>query len=183
MTLITEQLSDENFPQVATFVCNEEVVTEYLTDSESALNHQKHNSVVTQLYCDERGALVGFSSLQVSSMRVDKSMIHHLRWNESLPKLKTHFPVLHLLFLGVDKKYENQGYGTTIMLEIIALAYKLVEEIGCNFIFVEAIKSPKTLAFYKKFGFFAIDDEDDDLTTLRMAFKIERLPIRQSSSI
>ncbi|WP_037290062.1 GNAT family N-acetyltransferase [Saccharibacillus sacchari] len=183
MTLITEQLSDENFPQVATFICDEEVVTEYLTDPEAALNHQKHNSVITQLYCDERGALVGFSSLQVSSMNVDKSMINQLHWDESLPKLKTHFPVVHLLFLGVDKNHVDQGHGTTIMLEIIALAYRLVEEIGCNFIFVEAIKSAKTLAFYKKFGFFAIDDDDDDLTTLRMAFKIERLPFKESSSL
>ncbi|MDO3408640.1 GNAT family N-acetyltransferase [Saccharibacillus sp. CPCC 101409] len=173
MTLSFDYLSEETYWETENFDCGEETVNEFLKDRDEALEYQKHNSAITRLYYDSENNMIGFYTVQVSLLDIDRQSIKNLDWNKKLPRLKSSFPVIHVLYFGVDSRHARKGYGRQMMRDIFDMAFELVRNMGCNFIFAEAIKSENTLKFYTELDFREIDEDDSTLSTTRMVFKID----------
>ncbi len=75
---------------------------------------------------------------------------------KSKKRLPRHpLPVLRLARLAVDEQARGQGVGGALMLATFAVARQMADNLGCIGILVDA--KPEAVAFYRRFGFEAVD--------------------------
>lgn len=64
-------------------------------------------------------------------------------------------PVLRVARLAVDESVRGMGFGGTLLRFCIELAEKMMEELGCVGVLVDA--KSDAVAFYRRYGFMALD--------------------------
>jgi GNAT superfamily N-acetyltransferase len=163
-------ISEDYLDRINAFDCSDKPVVEYfLKDEEEALLFHKHNYVNTTLYFLGE-ELVGYYSLQASKLKINGSLIYNNDWQENLP-IRAEYPIIDIVYLGVDKRYRRKGIGRIMMRDIFDITYKFAEEIGCNFLYVEALPGEDSTGLYTNLGFVEIDT-DESRDTKKMVFKI-----------
>lgn len=76
------------------------------------------------------------------------------------------------MYLGVDTKYKRQGFAAEMLDDLFTIAYELIENTGCNFIYLDC-NSELGHILYEDRGFRTID-YDEEIKMWKMVFKIER---------
>ena len=66
-------------------------------------------------------------------------------------------PIARLGRLAIDKRFQRQGLGESLLMEAIRLAVVAAESIGVAGIFVDAKEGVGP--FYEKYGFTACEDD------------------------
>lgn len=150
------------------FDCSDEPSVEQFL-KEKALYLQSLGSAVTHLYFDEYQNLIGYFTLYNGEVVVGKEKRRKENWK--LPKgRQNRFPAIYIHYLGVDRRFRKLGYGACLLVEAIINCLVVSRLSGCNFIVLEAL--PKSVGFYKRFGFTRLATNGDIIT---MALKIDEL--------
>jgi GNAT superfamily N-acetyltransferase len=168
VNLNDEVLSPIHIPIIEKFQCEKEKgVEEFL--KEHALRLQQYNMAMTRLFFNENRELVGYFTLFNDTVpKIGKAKIEKERW--SLPNSKF-FPAIRLHYFGVDDRYQKQGIGHTMLMEVFDICYEISKYTGCTFISVEALLS--AVEFYKHYDFKIIGRPSKDY--YNMVFKLEEL--------
>jgi GNAT superfamily N-acetyltransferase len=119
---------------------------------EKALKYHKMQSAITRLYFDEGQNLIGFLTLHNDVVTISNRKLKKYSWDipftGDLPAIKLHY-------IGVDQRFQKQGYGEYLLAEAISICNEVATYSGCNFITVEAIHG--TEPFYVKYGFSSLN--------------------------
>lgn len=132
----------------SSFSCGE-IELDYFFQKYAGQNQFKHFIGTTYVATDNK-EIFGFITVSVGHITTDE-----------LPKtLQKKFPnyplpILHILRVGVDKKYQNQGIGKELIFSAFKLAIEQKNILGCIGVVVDAKKS--AIKFYQKLGFVEID--------------------------
>ena len=113
----------------------------------SALNDQNTGHAVTHIIIDKiANRIIGFISLRASSI---------ISYDESSQMVGK--PSIEIYMLAVDKDYERQGVGTSLIDHAISEAYDLHNNhIGVKCITLAA--DSQAIGFYEEMGFSHLDD-------------------------
>lgn len=126
------------------FDCGEQPLNEYIWLQ--AVDQQAEGAAIVYLAWFD-AQIVGFSSLNMSSIQVGDVAEQHRPRRTPYP----HFPALMIGRLATDSKCFRQGIGTLLCQHAISTAFRLREDVGCQFIIVNA--KEKSVEFYQKCGF------------------------------
>lgn len=79
------------------------------------------------------------------------------------------FTSLHVVYVAIDKRYQNNGLGTHVLEHIVQTAKELCEKIPIMFITLEALKEKQS--WYAKRGFLPVNlsvlkDEEQAISNL-----------------
>jgi len=127
-------------------------------------SHQEKKCKVYVAVWDD--VVIGYSSL---AMTFPSEPI------ESLVNTTDHQPQMVLIGkLYILPVYRSRGIGRVMMDFTLDLALKIDEMLGCVGLIVDASNNPKTVKFYKRFGFEIINETT---RTTKMFFKLSSEPI------
>jgi len=113
-------------------------------------NQFRHHIGTTYVAIDPTGAIAGFAT--VSASELSPAAMPATR-RKHLPRYPV--PALRLARLAVDEGYQGQGVGSQLLLAVLVLASRMVDDVGCVGVVVDA--KPDAVAFYEKLGFVRLD--------------------------
>ena len=114
-----------------------------------ALNEQNQLLNTTHLLINDRNELVGFVSLCNDSLYLAE---------DSRNKFKTIYasvPAIKIARLGINSKYQGQGYGEQLLKYSLYKSIKMCDISGVSFITLDCYKHRES--YYEKFGFSKTD--------------------------
>lgn len=120
------------------FDCSDEISVEVFL-KEKALKLHYLRSAVTRLYFDENRNLVGYFTLYNDHVHVFSSQRTRHSWN--LPSEIDLFPAVKIHYLGIDRRFRNQGYGRFLLTEAIYLIERIANTSGCMKIKLSHVRS------------------------------------------
>ncbi|MDX9698769.1 MAG: GNAT family N-acetyltransferase [Rhodocyclaceae bacterium] len=128
------------------FDCGTPALNQYL--AQQAAQHEARN--VTRTTCAEiGGTLAGYYALTNATVDVralSPAVIKKYR-------LPTHLlPVIRLARLAVDRRFQGQGLGQTLLIDAMSKVMRAAELSGCIGLVVDA-KDNRAAGFYEGFGF------------------------------
>ncbi|ADY20376.1 GNAT family N-acetyltransferase [Bacillus paranthracis] len=174
VSLKSEVLSDSHFKVIENFSCSkEQEVEDFL--KKDAYNYSIRNMAITRLFFDEHQNLIGYFTVFNDHVEVCRSKRESA--NLIAPKGERNFPAIRLHYLGVDDKYQKQGYGEEILFHLFAHCYEISRMTGCTLITVQALRS--SVGFYKKNAFIVWKNEAK--AYLDMFFLIKDLEVEDES--
>lgn len=77
-------------------------------------------------------------------------------------RLPRHIPAVLLGRLAVDREFQGQGYGGSLLVEAIRRVAATSSQIGIAGLFVDA-KDAQAISFYQKYGFTALASDEQRL--------------------
>ena len=110
--------------------------------------------------------IVGFLSLSMSSIEVSNIGTNQ----RPLHTPYRYYPSLMIGRLGTDTRFQRRGVGRTLCLYAIATAARLRDEVGCQFVILNAKRD--SIHFYKRCGFKLADNQPPGRREPFMYFKI-----------
>jgi GNAT superfamily N-acetyltransferase len=113
-------------------------------------DHNKYKHIVTcACFADDTARLVGFYALStvVEPSATLPHGVHSPFYGDG-----GHYPALHLVYLAVDKPFQNQKIGTAMMARVILEFAAIGETIGIPVMTLTPI-SEKVASFYRDLGF------------------------------
>ena len=116
-----------------------------------ALSEQELYLNTTHLLINNENELVGFVSLCNDSLKLAE---------DSRNKFQTIYfsvPAIKIARLGIDSKYQGQGYGEKLLKYSLYQAVKNLKYSGTAFITLDCYKHRKS--YYEKFGFTETDEQ------------------------
>lgn len=113
-------------------------------------NQFKHQ-IGTTYVAVEAGVVLGFVTVSASQIECKKLPVSRLR---KLPRYP--LPVLRLARLAVDESRQGSGLGLALLKAVFGLAHQMADGFGCVGVLVDA--KPKAVPFYRRYGFFVIDE-------------------------
>ena len=119
----------------------------------------------------ERGKILGFMTVAVSSIEVDRLPAV---LKKALPRYP--IPVLRLARLAVGADAQGKGIGKRLMRALFVMAVELREKIGCFGVVVDAKRD--AVSFYSSLGFEALDVVEGQIEE-KPTPKVMFLPIRE----
>lgn len=125
------------------FDCGIKALNNYL----QRVANQDQKRGLTRVYVlTENRDIIGFYSISAHSVSTEElpDTITVCRYKEA--------PFLLLGRLAVDKRYQRQGYGDSLIYHAFKTSAKIAEKIGILGIIVDA-KDEAIVDFYEKFGF------------------------------
>ncbi|USS88070.1 GNAT family N-acetyltransferase [Fructilactobacillus hinvesii] len=166
------------------FNCGNQAINQFLINDASESDKQFQS--VTQVFFEkDTGEVIGFCStvidiLSITYMNDIKYFVSdYIESVQNGLSENLNVPVLHLLFLGVDLKYQHLHVGTAIinyLFDKFSDAY-LNDKTGLAGIKVDAF--PDAIEFYDKFRFFYLSGSDNDFSIPRKTYPM----IKQAISI
>ena len=146
------------------FVCNEDDLTDFFAND--ATKYQEKLLGKTYIFClkENPKVIVAAFTLSNDSIRItnklkDEDKETFLHNTELDSKGLRRYPSVLIGRLGVNKEFENQGYGSAV-ISFIKIWFLSENKTGCRFIIVDAYNNEHTLHFYQKNDFeFLIEDE------------------------
>jgi len=113
-------------------------------------NQFRHHIGTTYVAIAAGGAIAGFATVSASEISPD-SMPASKR--KRLPRYP--LPVLRLARLAVDEGYKGQGVGSLLLRAVLELAARMVDDMGCAGVVVDA--KPEAVAVHGKLGFIPLE--------------------------
>lgn len=139
-----------------TFSCGVDVIDSYYKSSlKRALKSENISAIGAIAPTLE---VVGFCTLTVSD--IAKALAQNSIDDTNLP---SRIPVIRLVMLGVDGKYQGWGIGQTLLMEAFKQAARIHQEIPIKGIYLDA--APTAVSFYEELGFKIIDEPDANQST------------------
>ena len=146
------------------FVCNEDDLTDFFAND--ATKYQEKLLGKTYIFClkENPKVIVAAFTLSNDSIRItnklkDEDKEAFLHNTELDSKGLRRYPSVLIGRLGVNKEFENLGYGSAV-ISFIKMWFLSENKTGCRFIIVDAYNNERTLHFYQKNDFeFLIEDE------------------------
>ncbi|MCP1185108.1 N-acetyltransferase [Paenibacillus sp. 1781tsa1] len=167
-----DYISEEYMDKVMRFDCGKDAVNEFL--QEHALELHRCNFCITKLFFKD-DEIVGFISTRLGEVAVHSRHIDRLGLTGTLPTNPYYrnqkYPIVHIQFLGVDKRYKRTGIARDAVNRVLGMAIDLIENIGCNFVYLESYLDEEPLHFYKSLGFYEVE-RDEDLGVAKMIFSV-----------
>ncbi len=120
----------------------------------------------------QEGCFVGFFTLSCGLIRYEE-VSKRVRTATQLEGLQeTHAaPAVLLGRLAVDERFRDQGIGTWLFREAVALArFVIAPHVGCRFLLIDAIYD--RIEWYQHRGCFVLNQEQYPPHTTRMAFDL-----------
>jgi GNAT superfamily N-acetyltransferase len=146
------------------FVCNEDDLTDFFAND--ATKYHEKLLGKTYIFClkENPQVIVAAFTLSNDSIRItnklkDEDKETFLHKTELDSKGLRRYPSVLIGRLGVNKEFENLGYGSAV-ISFIKMWFLSENKTGCRFIIVDAYNNERTLHFYQKNDFeFLIEDE------------------------
>ncbi|ETF09014.1 GNAT family N-acetyltransferase [Pseudomonas koreensis] len=139
-----------------TFSCGVDVIDSYYKGSfKRALKSENISAIGAIAPTLE---IVAFCTLTVSD--IDKTSAQNGIEDTNLP---SRIPVVRLVMLGVDVKYQGWGIGQTLLMEAFKQAARVHKEIPIKGVYLDA--APTAVSFYEGLGFKIIDEPDTNQST------------------
>lgn len=135
------------------FDCGIEELNDYL--QRFARQQGKNNYGKTYVLTNPDKDILGYYSISTISIEPDL-----LPGSSNQPKFQ--LPAALIGRLAVDKNHKGKKYGTYLLIDALKKILKLSTSIGIYCITVDA-KNDAAKAFYKKFGFEELTDDDKHL--------------------
>ncbi len=132
----------------SSFSCGE-IEIDYFFQKYAGQNQFKHYIGTTYIATDNK-KIFGFITISVGSISCD-NLPNNLQ--KKLPNYP--LPILHILRIGVDKRYQNKGFGKKLIFSALQLSLLQKEYFGCIGVVVDAKKN--AVKFYQRLGFVEID--------------------------
>ena len=126
-----------------------EIEIDYFFQKFAGQNQFKHFIGTTYVATDDK-EIFGFVTVSSGSLSRDTLPSH-------LQKRLPHYPlpILHIVRIGVDQKYQKKGIGKELMFSAFKLALEQKERVGCVGVVVDA--KEHAIAFYQKLGFIRLE--------------------------
>ncbi len=125
------------------FNCGVKSVNVYLQRINNPIQHKP----LTRVYVlAQAHRIIGYYALSAHSVPTNVLPVNHTiqRYHEA--------PFLLLGSLAVDKHYQKQGYGSSLIFHAVKTTHKLAEKAGILGMIADA-HDVSTAVFYQKFGF------------------------------
>ncbi|WP_145413299.1 N-acetyltransferase [Paenibacillus xylanexedens] len=171
MSIEFDYISEEYTHLINKFDCGNEDVNDFLRDHALELHDCKY--CITKLFFKD-DSLVGFISTRLGEVSVNRTHIDRLGLIDRVPRTAFYsrsFPIVHIQFLGVDLNYKRLGIARDAISEVQKLAYNIVNDFGCNFVYLESYLTEEAMSLYTSLGFKEID-RDESINTAKMLFSI-----------
>lgn len=164
-----------NSEMLSSFDCGEGSVNSFL--SKEALEYNRKNLFPTTIfYSVEDKRIVGFYALTSSIVEVKSSYDVNKFENlgaevedvESLSVLS--YPATELAWFGVDRKYQNQKYGSSILLDAFRSVVGVKSLLNVGTVGIEVDSLPGAIEFYQRFGFSYLHVDYDNSMAMPDAY-------------
>lgn len=152
---------DKNKHDRKSFDCGIEALNLYL---QRVANQDQKRSLTKTYVLAENTKIIGYYSISAHSVLRD-----NLPEDAKLSNYKD-IPFLLLGRLAVDRAYQGQGYGDTLIIHAFNTTIDAAEKIGILGMIVDA-KDDKAASFYEGFGFKRIQGTDNRLVLSLSAMK------------
>ena len=144
------------------FECGDEEVTRFLR--EKAMQDHERDLSRTMVLIDEKESpkrIIGYHTLVM--MQVKQEEIPNDR-----PRITRGIPVILLGQLGVDNKYQRQGLGDILLMDVQARTDEISRKVGIRALMLDA-RNERLAEWYGKHGFIRFPE------SLRMFKRIEEI--------
>lgn len=132
----------------SSFSCGE-IEIDYFFQKYAGQNQFKHYIGTTYVATNER-EIFGFVTVSSGSLSRDELPTHLQKRVPNYP-----LPILHIVRVGVDKRYQKRGIGKELIFSAFKLALEQQKSVGCVGVVVDAKKS--AIAFYRGLGFVELE--------------------------
>ena len=130
------------------FSCGE-IELDYFFQKYVGQNQFKHYIGVTYIATDD-STIFGFATVSMATLSKED---FDLKKQKKLPLYP--LPVLKLSRMGVQKEYQGEGFGLSLIKMVFKLALEQKERVGCIGVVVDAKED--AVEFYKKLGFIELE--------------------------
>ena len=134
----------------STFDCDDISLNQYL--KQYAKQNQFKHYIGTTYIALLNDVIIGYVSVSSSAIKA-----HELSGDLTKKLPKYPLPILRLTRLAIDKKYQKQGIGKSLLKFVFHLTLKQKEQFGCFGLVVDAKEG--SVSFYEQFGFVAFGIE------------------------
>jgi GNAT superfamily N-acetyltransferase len=165
-----EFISEIHREKIDNFNCSDEPSVEAFL-KENAMKLHYCNAANTRLFYDEDNNLVGFFTLFTDQVLIPKGKREKHKWDVFSAVGKPMYPAIRLHYMGVGRRYRNNGFGKILLYFILDICKEVSENVGCSFVSVEALND--SVSFYDKYGFFTLNRPNKKF--VNMIFKIDEL--------
>lgn len=135
------------------FDCGHQFINDFL-EKEALEVNSKNIARTTLLYNNTKKELIGFFTLStgvIQFINTNNKVTGAEPPEKSSEDRKFKFPVIDLSYLGIDKKYQNQRFGTLLINEIFTKTGIIGSHIAYTHVAVDALFT--CTDFYEKLGF------------------------------
>jgi GNAT superfamily N-acetyltransferase len=132
-----------NQHNVDNFDCGEDTLNEWL--KKRALKNEDRGGSRTYVIC-QNNVVIGYYALAAGSV------VHQKVPSAITRNMPEPIPIVILGRLAVDKNYQNQKLGSSMLRDAILRIVQAEKILGIKAIMVEAL-SDEAVTFYKKYGF------------------------------
>lgn len=131
----------------------------------SAGQAQRRDASRTYVVADDGERVIGYYTLVAGQVNVGEAT-HEVRRGMS-----RHFPIPVVLLarLAVDERRQGEGIGAGLLADALRRAVRAADEVGIRAVVVDAVDQ-RAAAFYRRFGFAALND--DGLTLMTSVAKL-----------
>lgn len=127
---------------------------------------RRHEQRVFCAHVDGSATTIGYYALQLGTDSVDD--LPNANKSTYLQN-KTAFPAVHLSYLGVDYRYQRQGLGQYLLMDVFAKVARISECAGFYALTLQSLDDDST-AFYKSLNF---TEYSENLANPKMLYPID----------
>lgn len=155
------------------FDCGDDALNGFLLNN--AVLYAEYQLATTYLLCD-KDAVIGYFCLlndKISKHEVSKSVWRKLKKRFPHSKHFGSYPAIKIGRFAISLHYRNEGWGSSLMLELKRLL--LYEPGHSSFRFLTVDAYPNAVSFYERNGFRVFDPDDVSGKTKPMYFDMKQL--------
>lgn len=128
------------------FDCGDDEINKYF--SERSFEDVKNKNVQVYVFLKKK-EIIGFYAISTKSVR----------FSNDEGEEEYSWPVLLIGQLGVNKPFQNQGWGPLIINKATKKGKMISMEVGCKGLIIETYKENLVKGFYKKIGFKIVRED------------------------
>ena len=132
----------------SSFSCGD-IEIDYFFQKYAGQNQFKHYIGTTYVATDEK-EIFGFVTVSSGSLSRDELPANLQKRVPNYP-----LPILHIVRVGVDKRYQKRGLGKELIFSAFKLALEQQKSVGCIGVVVDAKEG--AIAFYQRLGFMKLE--------------------------
>lgn len=151
------------------FECGKPIIDNFLRNEAVEIN-SKNIARTTLLYNCTKNELIGFFTLGTAVLEFVNNVNGASLPERSEGDMRFQFPVIDLSFIGVDRKYQNNRFGTLLMNEIFTKVGIMGSHVAYTHLAVDSLWD--CTEFYEKSGFNYWKYDPEEIETF-----IEKFPM------